>query len=281
MHYAPAASDEQDSTSINLFFAQKPATRYVKSNVMIPTLGTLTNGPFVIPANQVREFHGVWTLPEAVSMLGVAPHCHKLGQRWIVFAITPTQDTVHLIRVNDWDFNWQGTFYFDRLIYLPKNTVIHAYAKYDNTSNNIQNPNNPPKLITWGENTSDEMFYLPLIYLSYQAGDEDIVFNDVSGVDDNPQYFTVKDALYPVLSPNPAVDRVKVGFTLANATPVSLQLFNAQGELIKSWIEHQFYLPGLHTRELELGVLAAGVYTLVLETSDKRRAQQLVISPNR
>jgi hypothetical protein len=248
---------------------------------MIPTVGTLTNGPFVIPANQVKEFHGVWTLPEEVSMLGVAPHCHKLGQRWIVFAITPTQDTVHLIRVNDWDFNWQGTFYFDKLIHLPKNTVIHAYAKYDNTSNNIQNPNNPPKLITWGENTSDEMFYLPLIYLSYQAGDEAIVFNDVSGVDDNPQYFTVKDALYPVLSPNPAVDRVKVGFTLANATPVSLQLYNAQGELIKSWIEHQFYLPGLHTRELELGVLAAGVYTLVLETSDKRRAQQLVISPVR
>jgi hypothetical protein len=281
MHYAPTASDEQDSSSVNLFFAQKPATRFLKSKVMIPFAGTLTNGPFIIPANQVKKFHGTWTIPEDASMVGVQPHCHKLGQAWEVFAITPNQDTINMVRVNDWDFNWQGMFYFKKLIPLPKNSVIHAYATYDNTANNVENPNSPPKFVIWGENTDDEMYYLPLLYLSYQPGDEDLVLDDVSGVGDNPQFYTIHDALYPVLSPNPASDQVKVGFTLASGSTIALRLFNQQGQMVRSWETGQFYLPGLHTRALDLSLIPAGIYTLVLETKDKRHAQQLVVASAR
>jgi len=278
MHYAPTAADETDSTTINLFFAQQPATRFLKSKIMVPLPGTLTNGPFYLLPNQVKEFHGIWKIPEEASMVGIAPHCHKLGQRWEVFAVTPQQDTINLIRVNEWDFNWQGPYYFKKLIRLPKNSIIHAYAKYDNTSNNINNPHNPPQFVTWGENTSDEMYYLPIYYLSYQPGDENIVFDNTTSIQEDPPYYSVKDELYPVVAPNPAIDRVKIGFTLAEGTPVNLRLFNATGQQVKSWAENQFHLPGLHTKELDLSNLPTGVYSLLLETQRKRQAQQVVIA---
>ncbi len=117
-----------------------------------------------------------------------------------------------------------------------------------------------------------------MYYLSYQPGDENIVFENTTAVQD-PQYYSVKDELYPVVvAPNPAIDRVKIGFTLAEGTPVNLRLFNNSGQLMRSWAENQFHLPGLHTKELDLSNLPNGVYSLVLETQHKRQAQQVVIA---
>jgi hypothetical protein len=40
---------------------------------------------------------------------------------------------------------------------LPKGTVIQVDAVYDNSSSNPKNPNDPPKRVHWGEQTTDEM----------------------------------------------------------------------------------------------------------------------------
>jgi hypothetical protein len=40
---------------------------------------------------------------------------------------------------------------------LPKGTSIKLVAYYDNSSDNASNPNNPPKRVRWGEETTDEM----------------------------------------------------------------------------------------------------------------------------
>jgi hypothetical protein len=55
---------------------------------MLPFAGGITNGPFFIPANQKREFHGVWQVPQDISMLGIAPHMHLLGTHWEVYGVT-------------------------------------------------------------------------------------------------------------------------------------------------------------------------------------------------
>jgi hypothetical protein len=277
IHYAPSTTIETDSTSVNLFFAQQPATRYLKSKVMVPFFGTLTNGPFIIQANTIKRFHGTWTVPEDVSLVGINPHMHMLGKDWEVFAVTPANDTVPLIKINDWDFNWQGTFYFRRLITLPINSVIHAYASYDNTSNNINNPNNPPINVSWGENTSDEMYYLPITYLSYQPGDEDIVFegNNVS-IDVNPIYIS-NDKLYPVY-PNPSNNVIKVGFTLAKGEDVNLIIYDLNGRIIKKIIDNRFCLPGMHSLDVDISDLSNGIYALVLESNGKYQSQKLLVN---
>src|SRR6185295_9494942 len=46
---------------------------------------------------------------------------------------------------------------YDKLLSLPAGTKIHSEWVYDNSSENEANPNNPPKAVRWGEQTSDEM----------------------------------------------------------------------------------------------------------------------------
>lgn len=274
MHYAPMATDEDDSTTINLFFAQTPATRFVKSKVMTPFTSVVTP-PFVMIPGTTTDFHGTWSVDEEVSLLGIMPHMHMLGANWRVYAIKPGGDTVNLIRIMDWDFNWQSTYYFKKMLHLPQGTTIHAYAKYDNTAANPNNPNSPPQFVSWGENTSDEMFYLPILYLSYQPGDENITFEE--GNLNTQEYHFVTDKLYSV-APNPASDVVKVGFTLSAGTNVNLNLYDAKGVLMKTLVNNAAYLPGMHIQTLDVSALPAGLYTLELTTKDKRMTEKVMVT---
>ena len=66
--------------------------------------------------------------------MGIAPHMHLLGQSWEVYAETPSGDTINLIQIPEWDFNWQGVYFFERFQILEPGTVLHAFAEYDNTT---------------------------------------------------------------------------------------------------------------------------------------------------
>jgi hypothetical protein len=274
IHYAPTATTEDDSTSINLFFAQQPATRFVKSKVMTPFTSTI-NPLFAMLPNTVTDFHGTWTLPEKASLLGIMPHMHMLGANWRVYAVKPNGDTVNIIRIMDWDFNWQSTYYFKQMLVLPQGSVLHAYAKYDNTSNNVNNPFSPPQFVTWGENTSEEMFYLPIMYVPYETGDEDIVFEE--GHMGTEELHFVKDELYPV-APNPSNGMVKVGFTLSQSTKASMRLYDIKGSLVRIILTEQLYLPGMHVQSVDLSDLAVGNYTLELTTKEKKMTQKIVVA---
>ena len=82
---------------------------------------------------------------------------HLLGREIKVVAETPAGKTIPLIWIKDWDFNWQGTYQFTTPIPLPKGTFFKVDAWYDNSAGNPKNPNNPPRRVTWGEETTDEM----------------------------------------------------------------------------------------------------------------------------
>jgi len=208
MHYAPSPVDEPDSSSINIFFENGNSNRMLQSYIMLPIPGILVNGPFYILANTKKEFHGQFTVPADFSLFSVSPHCHKLGTHWKVYAVKPTGDTIPLIHIPSWDFNWQGSYQFKQLIKVPAGSVIHAFAGYDNTTGNDNNPHVPPINITWGESTADEMYYLPISYLPYQAGDENIVLEDpLTGIS-NPLIQQITDKLYPV-APVPANETIR------------------------------------------------------------------------
>lgn len=263
MHYAPTGVDETDSSVVNLFFAKTPAKRTVRNHIMLPN--SLVNGPFIIPRNAVKEFHGEFTVPIKVSLLGIWPHCHMLGQKWDVYAITPSGQRINLIKIDDWDFNWQGGYYFKKLIVLPIGTKIHAFATYDNTTSNPVNPNNPPKDVSWGEGTRDEMYYLPISYVVYENGDENLLLN--TDEKSNNGFKNIESKIYPV-NPNPVSDVIKFGFVLNQTQDISLDIFNLDGKKVQSIIPEQRFLQGQHTKELNIKNMNSGIYQLVLRTKD-------------
>lgn len=275
VHYAPTATDETDSSTVNLFFTNQPISRYVRSHIMLPN--SLVNGPFIIPPNTVRQFHGVFKTPTAVSLLGIMPHCHLLGKNWRVFAITPKKDTIPLIHIENWDFNWQGTYHFRKLKILPKDSEIHAFATYDNTTNNPFNPNFPPKVVTWGEGTADEMFYLPLLWVPYQAGDELLDLGGGATNTGGPAFHFNQTRLYPV-APNPAKGLVKIGYTLAEASTVGVHVHDQQGRSVTVLQPDRLTLAGEHILNWDVSTLPPGLYYITLQAGGIIQIQKVVVT---
>ena len=127
-----------------------------------------------LPPYQITEVYNSVYVSNDISVISFFPHSHLLGDSWEIFATTSQNDTIPFIRINDWDFDWQNYYYPEYMLHIPSGSTIHAIATYDNTSNNPDNPNNPPQYVFWGDGTTDEMFFLPILYVDYEQGDEDI-----------------------------------------------------------------------------------------------------------
>jgi hypothetical protein len=82
---------------------------------------------------------------------------HWLGKDFILKATRPDGSQVTLIRVDAWNFNWQGTYDFISPVPLPAGSKIDMIAHFDNSAANPRNPNTPPQEVRWGEQTTDEM----------------------------------------------------------------------------------------------------------------------------
>ena len=103
--------------------------------------------------------------------MSVFPHMHLLGKDIICYAVTPTNDTINIIKINKWDFEWQGDYYFKKFLKIPSGSMIYAKGNYDNTAS-VSNPN--PAMVQSGFNTEDEMFVFVFQFLPYESGDENI-----------------------------------------------------------------------------------------------------------
>ncbi|MBK7147508.1 MAG: hypothetical protein IPH78_01490 [Bacteroidetes bacterium] len=179
VHYPLGSGGQVDSTKLNIKFS--PTTLRNVSIAPILNSGNITNGPFAIPANSVKTFYSQYTVPANVTVVSVAPHAHLINTKFEVFGVTPANDTLRFIRINDWDFHWQGAQNFQKPIKVPTGTVLHGIAVYDNTPNNPHHPNpSNPQLVTQGEATSDEMMLIYFGYLLYQNGDENIIVDTSS-----------------------------------------------------------------------------------------------------
>ena len=104
-----------------------------------------------------HEVRAEATIPVDVTVTGVAPHMHLLGREIKFTATKPDGEVVPLVWIKDWDFNWQDQYRFAETFRLPKGTHLEVVAYYDNSSDNPANPNNPPRRVRWGEETTDEM----------------------------------------------------------------------------------------------------------------------------
>jgi len=151
LHYHPSGKVETDVTQIGLYFSKKPPERFLAA---VPLL----NLDLEIPAGMDHHKTGAaFKLPMDLDVVGVVPHMHLLGQEMKVFATLPDGTVKPIIWIDDWDFNWQGEYGLKAPIHLPKGTQLQFEAVYDNSDKNPNNPHSPPKKVSWGENTTDEM----------------------------------------------------------------------------------------------------------------------------
>ena len=85
-----------------------------------------------------------------------------------------------LIWIKNWDFNWQGDYQYAQPLFLPKGTRLVMHYLYDNSTNNLRNPNSPPKPVRHGLQTTDEMAGLVFQGVARNAEDRSILAKDYS-----------------------------------------------------------------------------------------------------
>jgi hypothetical protein len=151
IHYHPDGKPETDRSKIGLHFATTP----IKQTVHRPF--AFNAGLFLLPGKKNIEVKASWTVPVDLVALGVTPHMHKIGRDMAMMVTYPDGRTDDLIKIADWDFGWQNSYFFEQPVDLPKGSVLRVVAHYDNSSSNPHNPNKPPRLVTWGPATTDEM----------------------------------------------------------------------------------------------------------------------------
>jgi hypothetical protein len=74
-----------------------------------------------------------------------------------VTALRPDGTREPLLKIDDWDFEWQIRYAYRRPVPLPEGTLIEAECVYDNSAANRRNPSKPPRPVFSGFETTDEM----------------------------------------------------------------------------------------------------------------------------
>jgi Tfp pilus assembly protein PilF len=154
-HLQPSGKPESVQPTIGIYFTNEPATRF-------PVLLQIENDRALnIPAGDSNFIvHDEFTLPENVQLLALYPHAHYLCRDMLATARLPDGTEKTLIHIPRWDLNWQAVFRLAQPQPLPRGTAIVMRYRYDNSSDNIANPNNPPQRVTAGNRAVDEMSHL-------------------------------------------------------------------------------------------------------------------------
>ncbi len=151
MHYSPSGKEEIDQTSVGLYFTDTPPKR----NVSIILMGAVDID--IPPGEKVYRKSDYFTLPVDYEVGNIWAHMHLIGRTAKVWAELPDKKTARLLKIDDWNFNWQDTYFYAEPIVLPKGTIIRAEFTWDNSAENPRNPSSPPARVLNGEQSSDEM----------------------------------------------------------------------------------------------------------------------------
>jgi peroxiredoxin/mono/diheme cytochrome c family protein len=151
MHYMPNGEEQSDQSSVGLVFTDP---KNVKKSWQIDMA---LNIFFRIPAGaKDYRLEASHRFDEDTLLYTLQPHMHLRGKSFRFDAIYPDGRTETLLDVPRYDFNWQLTYALAQPKLLPEGTRLHCTAIYDNSADNLVNPD-PTKAVMWGDQTWEEM----------------------------------------------------------------------------------------------------------------------------
>lgn len=283
IHYPEGSQNQQDSTKVRFFFSKTTSTRNVRIDPALnhsEVLCTMIpSGGLYLPPNQLKgylQFSNISSLIGDITLLGVAPHMHLIGKSINSYGVY-NGDTTNYIDIPEWDFHWQGFYLFRKLKKVPQGTVLYSEAVYDNTTHNHDNPNNPPKLVTAGEASTDEMMITYVIWTPYQPGDEniDIDTSELVSINTPATAYAEQELFTPY--PNPATQAIYIKYYLQQPDVVSLSLVSMDGKVIKELAVGRSALSGYHADPYSVADVPSGIYILQMETSSRTLSSRVAI----
>jgi hypothetical protein len=155
-HFHPSGKVEREITTIGIHFAKKPPTRSLLP-LQLPAFFGRFAGIDIPPGEKAFTIRASKKLPVDVDLIQTGGHAHYVCRTMKAIATLPDGTEQKLFGIGAWDFNWQGRYTYARPVRIPKGSTLDVEIVYDNSADNPNNPNTPPKRITWGLESTDEM----------------------------------------------------------------------------------------------------------------------------
>lgn len=152
VHYTPNGREVTDHSQLGLIFADEASV----THEVITTCAV--NPRIKIPPHDAhhkvkalnRHPLGEW------EVLSLMPHMHLRGKAFRYEAVFSDGRREVLLDVPRFDFNWQTSYQFAKPWTIPVDTRIECFAVFDNSSENLNNPD-PSAEVRWGDQTWEEM----------------------------------------------------------------------------------------------------------------------------
>jgi len=158
VHYHAVGEEITDTVELGVYFY--PKGQEPKHREVLALFNTFT-GPRTyldIAPNQITTTESFVPLKENARIENFQAHMHLRGKGMSMEALYPDGRREMLSQVTDFNFNWHNMYIYadDVAPLLPKGTILHLLAWYDNTKANRSNPD-PDQWVGWGDRTIDEM----------------------------------------------------------------------------------------------------------------------------
>ena len=150
LHYTTNGQPGSDRSRIGLVLSPAPPRKRV---IMLAA----ANVRFLIPAGESDyQLDARLTLHAEATLVSLLPHMHLRGKSFEFRVIFPDGRAETLLRVPQYSYNWQLSYYLVTPLRLPPGTTIECTAHFDNSANNPLNPD-PTKAVRFGPQSTDEM----------------------------------------------------------------------------------------------------------------------------
>jgi tetratricopeptide (TPR) repeat protein len=293
VHLRPTGKPETVSPMIGLYFTAQSQKKF-------PLLVQLENDQAIdIPPGE-KDFlvSDDFRTPLDLSVLAIYPHAHYLGKLMESYATLPDGTRRWLIRIPNWDLSWQGVYRFRQAVFLPRGSVISMRYHYDNSADNVRNPNNPPKEVKAGNQATDEMSHLWLQVLPAADRDQRAELQEALArqrIEKDPENFTANYTLGDLLmnqgnaaaaipyfetaykaDPRSVIAATELGVALFTASklPEAKQQFRRALEIDPTYTDARFDLGSVEAASEEWEHAASSFRQVMKERPDNLKAQE-------
>jgi len=150
-HYTPRGTPQTDRSTIGLAFAD-PATVRKRMTSVAAVNDRLRIPPGAADFQAVAEHR----FNQDYILYALLPHMHLRGKSFRFEATYPDGRREVLLDVPRYEFDWQNVYVLDDPKPMPEGTIMRCVGHFDNSADNPNNPD-PTRLVTFGEQTNDEM----------------------------------------------------------------------------------------------------------------------------
>lgn len=152
LHYTPIGKVRVDRSRVGFVVSREPVTHRAITHGIF-------EDKFEIPAGAANHaVQSSFTFRQDALLMAFMPHMHLRGKSFRYTANYPDGTEETLLYVPNYDFNWQSYYRLADPRPMPKGTVIHCEAHYNNSESNpaltVEQTQSP---VRWGDQTWEEM----------------------------------------------------------------------------------------------------------------------------